>query len=58
MLGSKYNPCKSVKDIKKALLSVDDRIYVVGIIDIPYDVRLEISKKDIRLWVVSKNDTN
>ena len=58
MLGSKYNPCRDIKDVKKAMKNMDERIYVDGILDIPYDVRVELSKKGIRLWVVSKNDTN
>lgn len=55
MLGSKYNPCKDIKDVKKAMKNMDERIYVDGILDIPYDVRVELSKKGVRLWVVSKN---
>ena len=55
MIGSKENPCKDIKDIKKAIKNADERIYVSSIIDIPYEVREELVKKDIKLWVVSKN---
>lgn len=55
MLGDKYNPCKDIKDIKKAMKTADDRIYVSGILDIPYEVRKVLSKNNIKLWVVNKN---
>lgn len=55
MIGDKYNPCKNVQDVKKAIKTSDDRIYVDGIMDIPQDIRVELVKKGIKLWVVSKN---
>ena len=58
MLGDKYNPCKDIKDIKKAMKTAGDRIYVSGILDIPYEIREVLNKNNIKLWVVSKNDTN
>ena len=58
MLGDKYNPCKDIKDIKKAVKTVADRIYVSGIIDMPYELRKMLIDNNIKLWVVSKNDTD
>lgn len=58
MLGDKYNPCKDIKDIKKAVKTVVDRIYVSGIIDMPYELRKTLIDNNIKLWVVSKNDTD
>lgn len=58
MIGSKLNPCKDVKDIKKAMKIAESRIYVDGIINLPRDILRELSEKEIKLWVVSKNDTN
>ena len=58
MIGSKLNPCKDVKDIKKAMKTAESRIYVDGIINLPRDILRELSEKEIKLWVVSKNDTN
>lgn len=58
MLGDKYNPCKDIKDIKKAVKTIADRIYVSGIIDIPYELRKKLVDNNIKLWVVSKNDTD
>ena len=55
MIGSKYNPCKNVQDVKKEIKTSNERIYVDGIMDIPQDIRAELVKKDIKLWVVSKN---
>ena len=55
MIGSNINPCKDVKDIKKAMKTADGRIYVDGIFNIPQEVLKELKAKDIRLWVVSKN---
>lgn len=55
MIGSKENPCKNIKDIKNAIKTANGRIYVDGIFNIPYEVREELVKKDIKLWVVSKN---
>lgn len=55
VIGSKYNPCKNVQDVKKAIKTSNERIYVDGIMDIPQDIRAELVKKDIKLWVVSKN---
>jgi hypothetical protein len=56
-LGTKCNPCKNVKDIKKAMKTAESRIYVDGIINLPRDILRELSEKEIKLWVVSKNDT-
>lgn len=58
MLGDKYNPCKDIKDIKKAVKTIVDRIYVSGILDIPYELRKKLVDNNIKLWVVSKNDTD
>ena len=56
MLVDKYNLCKDINDIKKAVKTVADRIYVSGIIDIPYELRKTLIDNNIKLWVVSKND--
>ena len=56
-LGTKCNPCKDVKDIKKSMKTAESRIYVDGIINLPRDILRELSEKEIKLWVVSKNDT-
>lgn len=58
MLGDKYNPCKDIKDIKKAVKTIVDRIYVSGILDIPYELRKKLVDNNIKLWVVSKDDTD
>ena len=58
MLGDKYNPFKDIKGIKKAVKTDADKIYVSGIIDMPYELRKTLIDNNIKLWVVSKNDTD
>ena len=55
MIGSKENPCKDIKDIKKAMRNAECRIYVCGIFNVSQDVLKELKDRNIKLWVVSKN---
>lgn len=54
-LGSKLNPCKDYKDVKKAITGNSDcTIYIIGIFELPTELWKEIYERNIKLSPIRK----